>query len=378
MAGVTSNYGYDAIYELTSVMQGANTTESYTYDAVGNRLSSLGLSAYSYNPSNELTSTSSASYTYDPNGNLTSKTDSTGTTNYTWDFENRLTSVALPSTGGTVTIKYDPSARRIYKSSASGTSVYVYDGPTLVEEANSSGAVVARYSQAHNIDEPLAMSRSGATSYYEADGLGSVTSLSTTAGALANTYIYDSFGNTINSTGSLTNSFRYTAREFDVETDLYYYRFRYYDENIGRFPSEDPIKFAGGIDVYDYVTNDPPNFRDPFGLQGQGIITPGPCSGAIFDPCVPPPPPKPPGPPPGWETNHPKLLPTPPSGPGGCASGRQAKCELVGIGAGWCVYRCDDGTTVRDASCVPYFYKPWNENFPRDYPDLGYQQGYPF
>ena len=38
--GVTSNYGYDPLYELTQVTQGASTTESYSYDAVGNRLSS--------------------------------------------------------------------------------------------------------------------------------------------------------------------------------------------------------------------------------------------------------------------------------------------------------------------------------------------------
>jgi YD repeat-containing protein len=86
LTGVTENYGYDAIYELTQVVQGANTTESYSYDPVGNRLSSLGLSPYSYNVSNELTSTPSATYTYDANGSTVSKTDSSGTTTYSWDY----------------------------------------------------------------------------------------------------------------------------------------------------------------------------------------------------------------------------------------------------------------------------------------------------
>src|SRR5271169_838018 len=45
---------------------------------------------------------------FDANGNTTSKTDSTGTTTYTWDFENRLSSVTLPGSGGTVTFAYDP------------------------------------------------------------------------------------------------------------------------------------------------------------------------------------------------------------------------------------------------------------------------------
>ncbi len=45
LANVTSNYTYDQVYELTQVTQGANTTESYSYDPVGNRLSSLGLAS---------------------------------------------------------------------------------------------------------------------------------------------------------------------------------------------------------------------------------------------------------------------------------------------------------------------------------------------
>ena len=215
LAGVTSNYAYDAIYELTNVTQGTNTTESYTYDPVGNRLSSLGVSPYSYNVSNQLTAKPGVTYTYDNSGNTLTKGDSSGTTTFAWDFENRLTSVTLPGSGGTVTFKYDPFGRRIYKSSSSGTSIFAYDGDNLVEETNSSCGVVARYAQGRNIDEPLAMLRSGATSYYHADGLGSVTSLSSAAGSVANTYTYDSFGKLTNSTGSLVNAFRYTARESD-------------------------------------------------------------------------------------------------------------------------------------------------------------------
>ena len=128
-----------------------------------------------------------------------------------------------------VTFKYDPFGRRIYKSSSSGISVFAYDGDNLVEETNAAGAVVARYSQTQNIDEPLAMLRSGATSYFHADGLGSITSLSNAAGSIANTYTHDSFGKLTASAGSLVNAFRYTARESDTETGLYYYRARYYD-----------------------------------------------------------------------------------------------------------------------------------------------------
>jgi RHS repeat-associated protein len=172
----------------------------------------------------------------------------------------------------TASFKYDPFGRRIYKSSSSGTSVYAYDGDNLIEETNATGGIVARYEQTQNIDEPLAMLRNSATSYFHADGLGSITSLSNSAGTLANTYTYDSFGNLTASTGSLVNSFRYTGRESDPETGLYYYRARYYDPQGGRFLASDPILFLGGdANLYRYVWNGPLTLRDPAGLSGIGV-----------------------------------------------------------------------------------------------------------
>jgi RHS repeat-associated protein len=268
--GLSSTYTYDPVYQLTQVVQGVNTTESYSFDAVGNRLSSLGASPYAYNSSNELTSDPSASFTYDANGNPLTKTDTTGTTNYTWDFENRLTSVALPGTAGTVTFKYDPMGRRIQKSSPSGTTNYIYDKGSLLEEIDGSGSLVARYTQGLGVDEPFAMLRGSATNFYEVDGLGSVTSLSNNAGALTNTYTYDSFGKVTASTGSVTNPFQYTAREFDSETNLNYYRARYYDTSVGRFLSEDPQKFLQNPNFYAYVYNNPANTVDPTGWQATG------------------------------------------------------------------------------------------------------------
>ncbi len=82
-------------------------------------------------------------------------------------------------------------------------------------------------------------------------------------------YTYDSFGKLTASTGSLVNPFRYTARESDTETNLYFYRARYYDPQIGRFLGEDPIQFDGGFDFYTYADNDPTLFIDPLGLQNQ-------------------------------------------------------------------------------------------------------------
>lgn len=179
-----------------------------------------------------------------------------------------MLSTTLPERGR-VSFKYDPLGRRIYKSSSAGTSIFAYDGDNLIEETNSSGAVVARYAQTENIDEPLAMLRGGATSFYQTDGLGSISSLTNAAGTIAQTYTYDSFGKATASSGTLTNPFQFTAREFDTESGLYFLRNRYYDPQSGRFLNEDPLGFAGDTNFYAYVQNSPVDLVDPFGLQHQ-------------------------------------------------------------------------------------------------------------
>ncbi len=238
---------------------------------MGNRLSSLGVSPYSYNTSNELTSLPGTTYTYDNNGNTATKVVSGATTSYTWDYENRLAQVTLPGTGGTVTFKYDPFGRRVQKSftvgSTTTTTNYLYDGANVLEEVNNAGTLQARYTHSSGIDEPLAEKRGTTASYYEADGLGSVTSLSNTSGALANTYTYDAYGKLTASTGTVVNPFRFTGREFDGETGIYEYRARYYDAPTGRFATEDPIGFRSDVNFYRYVKNNPSLYYDPAGLD---------------------------------------------------------------------------------------------------------------
>ena len=268
--GITSNYGYDAIYELQQVTQGGSTTESYSYDAVGNRLSSLGMSPYSYNTSNELTSTPSGSYTYDANGNTLS--DPSGKS-YTWDFENRMVSALVPGTG-TVNFKYDPFGRRIQKAGPLGTTNYLYDGKDLLEEIDNTGSLLARYTEGSRVDEWLAELRAGTISYFQGDGLGSATSLSNSSGVLAKTYTYDAFGKVNASTGTLTNPFQFTGREFDAETGLQYNRARYYDSGAGRFLSEDPLGFNAENNFYAYVENNPVGYSDPSGLCCTSPVSP--------------------------------------------------------------------------------------------------------
>ena len=91
----------------------------------------------------------------------------------------------------------------------SGTTNYLYDGmgtrANIIEEVDDLANVQARYAQTLAIDQPLAEFRSGTTSFYEQDALSSVSSLSNSAGVLANTYTYDSFGEALTSSGTLVN-----------------------------------------------------------------------------------------------------------------------------------------------------------------------------
>ena len=210
----------------------------------------------------------------DANGNTLSDPSSSS---FTWDFENRLVQAVVPGTnGGTTTFKYDPFGRRIQKSGPLGTTNYLYDqtfdkvhrnnGSNVIEEMDNAGNVLSRYMQGQDMDQTFAELRSGTASYFEEDGIGSATSLSNTS-TLAATYAYDSFGNLTASSGSLTNPIRYAGREFDPETALYDYRARYFDPSVGRFISEDPIVFDGGINFYSYVKNRPVVMVDPLGLS---------------------------------------------------------------------------------------------------------------
>lgn len=209
----------------------------------------------------------------DANGNTLSDAQGRG---FTWDFENRLTQVVNPGVG-TTTFMYDPFGRRIQKSGPLGTTTFLYDsvfdrllknnGWNVIEEVDNSGSAIARYTNGHAMDQTFAELRTGVTSYIEQDGIGSVTSLSNPTAALGNTYTYDSFGSLTASSGSLTNSLRYTAREFDPETWIYEYRARYFDPRIGRFISEDPLNFEGGNNFYRYVMNEPLDMTDPLGLS---------------------------------------------------------------------------------------------------------------
>ena len=86
-------------------------------------------------------------------------------------------------------------------------------------------------------------------------------------GSIEETTAYDAFGAPLNlALPGTGNDLLFTGREYDRSTGLYYYRARYYDPEIGRFVSEDPLGFAAGdVNFYAYVNNNPVNANDPSG-----------------------------------------------------------------------------------------------------------------
>jgi RHS repeat-associated protein len=111
---------------------------------------------------------------------------------------------------------------------------------------------------------------SGTTSYFT-DALGSTVALTDGSGATSAEFTYEPYGKNTK-TGSGDTPFRYTGRD-DDGTGLYYYRARYYHPQLARFVAEDPIGFAGGINLYAYVYADPISLIDPLGHGGiVGVV----------------------------------------------------------------------------------------------------------
>lgn len=261
----THSYGYDSLNRLVGATH-PGAVESYVYDSMGNRTSSHLSASHSHNTVNRLTADARFDYTYDANGNLTRKTEraTAQQTNYTFDSENQLSQINF-SNGTSAAYRYDGLGRRIEKNVGGQITRYVYDGQDILLEYAGT-TVQARYTHGPGVDEVLSVQRGGSSSLFETDALGS-TARVVNGGAVRAAYSYDSFGRIVNQTGVSQAPYLFQGREFDQESGLYYFRARYYDPVIGRFISEDPIGFAGGLNFYRFGLNNPVNLIDPFGLR---------------------------------------------------------------------------------------------------------------
>jgi RHS repeat-associated protein len=205
------------------------------------------------------------SVTIDPNGNLTQKVEGSTTWTYEWNAENQLKRV-LQNGNEVARYAYDPLGRRVEKVAGGVTTTWTYDGEDILREI--SGSSTLKYVQGLGIDEALAIEDgTGVLTHNHFDGIGSIVKTTNSAGTVIVSRHYDAFGNI--QIGPTASGVAYTARYFDSETGLYHYRARYYDPQAGRFLSQDPIGFWGGINFYAYVKNNPVKWTDPLGLAPQ-------------------------------------------------------------------------------------------------------------
>jgi RHS repeat-associated protein len=113
----------------------------------------------------------------------------------------------------------------------------------------------------------LAVTDSTGTYYPTYDGNGNISEYLDSTGAVVAHYEYDPFGKTTVASGAKANDFahRFSTKPLDPTTGLYYYIFRFYDPNTGRWPSRDPIEEDGGINLHGFVGNDGVNEWDRLG-----------------------------------------------------------------------------------------------------------------
>jgi RHS repeat-associated protein len=188
---------------------------------------------------------------------------------FVWNGENRL--IAASNSSVVISNTYDHMGRRITKTTknqAQGTTnqtQFVYDGWAMIREESSTttnhyvyGLDLSGSMQgAGTIGGILTAGINGTTAFYCYDANGNVTDLVGTNGSSVAHYEYGPFGGTIAQSGSLAddNPFRFSTKYLDTETDLYYYGYRFYSPELGRWVNRDPIGEVGGVHVYCFVFN---------------------------------------------------------------------------------------------------------------------------
>jgi RHS repeat-associated protein len=349
-AGTHAGYTYDAIGQLTVATSSVSSeNRGYTYDAAWNlndRTNNGLNTTFGVNSLNELTSEGSTSFHSDANGNLTNRTPVSGfaITNF-FDAENRLVGVTTTSNAGIAhipietTFVYDGIGRlreQLWWTNSAGSGGgggggssppptgggsnewflvggigYIYDGNRVIQERDLSNNPLVSYTRGNDLSGSFEgaggigglLARSDGYSsgnfsdhnFYHADGNGNITYLVNSSQTLAASYRYDPFGTLISSSGSLavSNTYRFSSKEFVPSVGMYYYLYRFYDPGLQRWMNRDPLAEQGGLNLLEFVVNDPRNVVD---TDGQGWWPPSSWPIWPFKP-KPPPPPTPPTPP---------------------------------------------------------------------------------
>lgn len=173
-------------------------------------------------------------------------------------------------------------------SNCSAGERIINDGDQFVLAGNGSNVVTDAYGYYPGGDQPMSLQLpSGRTGVFVTDPQlrGTVRAIADADKNATNpefkTYAVSPWGEVAADTDSITR-LRLAGQQYDQGSRLYYLRARYYDPQLGRFLSEDPIGISGGLNLYAYAGNDPVNMWDPSGTSGMG---PGSSCVHTGEPC---------------------------------------------------------------------------------------------
>ena len=289
------SYTYDAAGQLArAIFTSTNPNISdqdlaYSYDAVGNRTSTIinGVTtSYTVNAMNEYTSIGGVTQQYDANGNLIFD----GTTTYTYNPLDQLT--GFSNAQGSSQFSYNALGEQI-SSTVNGVLTQFLNDPndtgTPTAQYNGAGQLLMHINEGQGIASQT--TAAGANYFYDSDITGSIVGLSDNTGAYVNQYAYLPFGQSLASSGSVANPFQFAGRDM-VQTaapNLFDMGVRQYSPSSGRFLSPDPLQIAGGNwNYYTYAYNQPLQLVDPSGLKALNPHEGEPWTIANGIPIIPP------------------------------------------------------------------------------------------
>ncbi|CRM73282.1 Cell wall-associated polypeptide CWBP200 [Pseudomonas sp. 35 E 8] len=210
-------------------------------------------------------------YDYDAFGNLIRERRGKGqqlVTEYRYDCQHRLIGLTQPN-GQTASYRYDPFGRRISKTVDGITTEFFWQGDKLIAEHHADHH--RSYLYEPDSFRPLVLlegfgPKETKPYHYQLDHLGTPQELTAPDGEIVWSAHYRAYGEiTRLDIGKVDNPLRFQGQYFDSESGLHYNRHRYYNPDIGRYLTPDPVKLAGGINAYQYVHN-PTGWVDPLGL----------------------------------------------------------------------------------------------------------------
>lgn len=285
--GQLHNYVYDPEGRLIGEhATGGRISENYTLDPNGNRIGDA-TGACFFNALNQLTARAGSSFVYDLRGNLISGPCPKGNARYHYNGLDRM--LAVETADGLVRYEYDALGRRIRKIHGPRITHYTWAGDQLLSEVTMEGEkrIQRDYLPLAEIRAPLAMREDGEKYFFHNGRRGEPLCVTDARAEVVWSAWYTAFGICHEQVNKIRQPWRLAGQYFDEESGLCYVLARYYNPELGRFLSPDPLGFEGGsMNFYTFGDGDPVNRIDPSGeiapLVVIGIIALGAVIGAAI------------------------------------------------------------------------------------------------